>query len=283
VNERRYLSIGEVLGLLLEEFPDVTISKIRYLEGEGLIKPERTPSGYRKFYETDVDLLRLILREQKEHFLPLRVIRDRIETGEITAELARPTDAGHADPGGSTGAVHQPSAAASSAAGFTTVAGEPGPPPAGQPAPAPWSVSGSVSEPAPAPEPEGPGEPTEYTAAELAARCAISAELVGELESYGLLESRTVGSSRFYPAESLAIAHLAAAFHRHGIEARHLRAFRTAVDRELGVIEQLVTPLLRQRNPQARAAAAALARELGELGGALRGALVHRGLQQYTG
>ena len=70
-----HLSIGEVLGLLLEEFPDVTISKIRFLESQGLIEPERTPSGYRKFYEADVELLRLILREQREHFLPLRSSR----------------------------------------------------------------------------------------------------------------------------------------------------------------------------------------------------------------
>jgi DNA-binding transcriptional MerR regulator len=83
VTERPYLSIGEVLGLLLEEFPDVTISKIRFLESQGLIEPERTSSGYRKFYDADIERLRVILREQRENFLPLRVIRDRLETGEI--------------------------------------------------------------------------------------------------------------------------------------------------------------------------------------------------------
>jgi hypothetical protein len=90
MNERRYLSIGEVLGLLLEEFPDVTISKIRFLESQGLIDPERTASGYRKFYDEDVERLRVILREQRENFLPLRVIKDRLETGEI----ARPDPSG---------------------------------------------------------------------------------------------------------------------------------------------------------------------------------------------
>ena len=83
MTERPYLSIGEVLALLLEEFPDVTISKIRFLESQGLIDPERTPSGYRKFYEPDVERLRVILREQRENFLPLRVIRDRLENGQI--------------------------------------------------------------------------------------------------------------------------------------------------------------------------------------------------------
>ncbi|MEP7112426.1 MAG: MerR family transcriptional regulator, partial [Ilumatobacteraceae bacterium] len=68
MQERPYLSIGEVLGLLLDEFPDVTISKIRFLESQGLIDPERTASGYRKFYDNDVDLLRVILREQRENF-----------------------------------------------------------------------------------------------------------------------------------------------------------------------------------------------------------------------
>ena len=91
-----HLSIGEVLGLLLEEFPDVTISKIRFLESQGLIEPERTPSGYRKFFDDDVELLRVILREQRENFLPLRVIKDRIDSGEIEtgdrhADRAAPT------------------------------------------------------------------------------------------------------------------------------------------------------------------------------------------------
>jgi DNA-binding transcriptional MerR regulator len=83
--DKGYLSIGEVLSLLQDEFPDITISKIRFLESQGLIDPERTPSGYRKFYEVDLDRLRFILREQKDHFLPLRVIKDRLDDGEIGA------------------------------------------------------------------------------------------------------------------------------------------------------------------------------------------------------
>src|SRR5881397_1738971 len=77
--ERVHLSIGEVLGLLQREFPDVTISKIRFLESQGLIDPERTPSGYRKFYESDVSRLRWILHQQKENFLPLKVIKERLD------------------------------------------------------------------------------------------------------------------------------------------------------------------------------------------------------------
>src|SRR3954471_5611695 len=86
VAERAYLSIGEVLSLLREEFPDVTISKIRFLESQGLLDPERTPSGYRKFYEPDIERLRWILHQQKENFLPLRVIKDRLAGEESDAE-----------------------------------------------------------------------------------------------------------------------------------------------------------------------------------------------------
>jgi DNA-binding transcriptional MerR regulator len=79
MDEKNYLSIGEVLGLLLDEFPDVTISKIRFLESQGLIEPERTPSGYRKFSRQEIDRLRFILREQRENYLPLKVIRNRLD------------------------------------------------------------------------------------------------------------------------------------------------------------------------------------------------------------
>ncbi|MBO0713892.1 MAG: MerR family DNA-binding transcriptional regulator, partial [Acidimicrobiales bacterium] len=92
--DRAYLSIGDVLSLLREEFPDVTISKIRFLESQGLLDPERTPSGYRKFYEDDVERLRWILRQQRENFLPLKVIRDRLgaesERGASDEEVPSP-------------------------------------------------------------------------------------------------------------------------------------------------------------------------------------------------
>src|SRR6476659_6191481 len=78
-----HLSIGEVLSLLKDEFPDVTISKIRFLESQGLIDPERTPSGYRKFYEPDIDRLRWVLRQQRDHFLPLKVIKARLDQGGV--------------------------------------------------------------------------------------------------------------------------------------------------------------------------------------------------------
>ncbi|MEA3214410.1 MAG: hypothetical protein QOJ19_566, partial [Acidimicrobiia bacterium] len=81
MSERPHLSIGEVLSLLQDEFPDITISKIRFLESQGLLDPERTPSGYRKFYEQDLDRLRWILTQQRDHFLPLKIIKDRLDSG----------------------------------------------------------------------------------------------------------------------------------------------------------------------------------------------------------
>ena len=81
--ERTHLSIGEVLSLLQDEFPDVTISKIRFLESQGLLDPERTPSGYRKFYDDDIERLRWILPQQRDHFLPLKVIKDRLASGDL--------------------------------------------------------------------------------------------------------------------------------------------------------------------------------------------------------
>ena len=113
--DRSHLSIGEVLALLQEEFPDVTISKIRFLESQGLLDPERTPSGYRKFYEADIDRLRWILRQQKDHFLPLKVIKDRLdETGRSDrSHGARPRSATTAAPAGGGADEPGPSAARS--------------------------------------------------------------------------------------------------------------------------------------------------------------------------
>src|ERR1700709_2496020 len=96
-----HLSIGEVLNLLQDEFPDVTISKIRFLESQGLLDPERTPSGYRKFYEADLTRLRWILEQQREHFLPLKVIKERIANPEPEAPPEPPAPVVAAVPTGS--------------------------------------------------------------------------------------------------------------------------------------------------------------------------------------
>jgi DNA-binding transcriptional MerR regulator len=243
--ERPYLSIGEVLGLLLEEFPDVTISKIRFLESQGLIDPERTPSGYRKFYEADVERLRVILREQRENFLPLKVIRDRLERGAIDE----------------TGQTPAPPAAADDAE-----ADEAAPPQA-------EAVSNTTRRPATA----GGGA---LTAAELCARADISDRQLADLESFGLV-TRPSGPVAEYGASDVDIAVAAGGFLRQGVEARHLRGWKLAAEREAGLFEQLIMPLLRQRNPQARQQAVDNLQALGNLGAQLRTALLRAELRQH--
>ncbi|HLG66931.1 MAG TPA: MerR family transcriptional regulator, partial [Acidimicrobiales bacterium] len=112
MSSRTYLSIGDVLSLLRQEFPDITISKIRFLESQGLVNPERSPSGYRKFYDHDVERLRWVLRQQREHFLPLKVIRDR-----LVDQAGQPGGSGlQADPSGPDGSAEGAKAGAEVAA-----------------------------------------------------------------------------------------------------------------------------------------------------------------------
>lgn len=313
--EHPYLSIGEVLALLLEEFPDVTISKIRFLESQGLIDPERTPSGYRKFYDLDVDRLRVILREQRENFLPLRVIRDRLESGEIdeTGSLTPPRglrnvtvlerEPGTMDGGfDETGEVdipegtvvptsHHPAgqlriAPSPAAPPAVVLASVPSPSHAAAPvmaAPERTSVNPAVAFFAPNGTSSVPAETVHdtYVGSELCTMAGITAEQLAELESYGLLAGRGTGANALYSASDLAIARAAAGFLHRGIEPRHLRAWRQAAEREAALFEQLVLPLIRQRNPHSRQQAAALLTELARQGGELRAAILNSALQHH--
>lgn len=331
--EDPYLSIGEVLALLLEEFPDVTISKIRFLESQGLIDPERTPSGYRKFYDGDVDRLRVILREQRENFLPLRVIRDRLESGEIDETgstpprglrnvtlLERPSFDGGFDETGEfdvpAGTVvptaHHPAAQSrltsvvsatqiTIAASHAPVAAPPTPPTPPSPpvATAPavlTAVPPAAPPPAPAPAPSNPAATffasngqshsadtarDTYEVGELCTIAGITSKQLAELESYGLLAGRGAGTQALYSSSDLAIARAAAGFLERGVEPRHLRAWRQSAEREAALFEQLVLPLIRQRNPQSRQQAAATLAELSRQGSELREAILHSALQHH--
>jgi DNA-binding transcriptional MerR regulator len=302
-----HLSIGEVLGLLLEEFPDVTISKIRFLESQGLIEPERTPSGYRKFFDDDVELLRLILREQREKFLPLRVIKDRIDSGEIDAAPdgtpAGPDETSrHSREKPTKSAVSKHPAARRPPARAPEDA--PAEPPAEAAAPPPVQDAGGGEQPDP-PPPESPGsqdapppprrrrssEPSTSPAPtllpgvlvnreELCAMASVTPEQLAQLEDYGVVTHRP-GGSELYGDEAVEITAAAGGFLRAGVDARHLRAWRTSVEREAGLYEQLILPLLRQRNPQARAQVGARLTDLDGLGSKLRAALMRAALRQY--
>jgi DNA-binding transcriptional MerR regulator len=233
VSDRGYLSIGEVLSLLQDEFPDVTISKIRFLESQGLIDPERTPSGYRKFYPADIERLRFILREQKDNFLPLKVIKDRLDDTEEPA------------------------------------------PEAPERVPA-WMQDKSRS----AAAAELPG--VSFTIEELAAASGLPPAAITELEHFGLIIARKVGPSSYYDEQALTVARLAAGFYRHGIEARHLRMYRSIADRESSLFEQVILPLVKQRNPRAREEAGAALSELTRLGHEMRAVVLREALRSYT-
>jgi DNA-binding transcriptional MerR regulator len=385
MGERSYLAIGDVLALLREEFPDVTISKIRFLESRGLVDPERTPSGYRKFYEPDVERLRWILRQQREHFLPLKVIKGRLEHGmddpEVPAqhlfEVGEPPpsvtnrpklvgvngtgeakkkrddvalsafaslavaasggggvlersvssvpakDVEHSsgvesrrrDPMGPNeqGAITQPNDTSQSqqlSADHTTSEEKP----ASRRRRKPRRVVESTDKlPAassdahdPSAEDLRPGgeakasrahiatRPTSglpgagvsgvsFTIAELASASGLDMAGVEELESFGLIAGRTVAGVHCYDEEAVVVAKLAAGFAAYGIGARHLRLFKHAADRQTGLFAQVVTPLLRQRNPEARARAIEDLSELAGLGESLMRCFSQATLRELTG
>ncbi|NND75276.1 MAG: MerR family transcriptional regulator [Ilumatobacter sp.] len=275
-----HLSIGEVLALLLEEFPDITISKIRFLESQGLIDPERTPSGYRKFYDADVELLRCILREQRENYLPLRVIKDRLDSGEIdpTNETPRPR-----------GIRNLPDDDAPRAA--TDTRSRRADPPAGEATlftdtsltdepldDAPATLSETDPEPRPPAPSLLPG--VVLSRAELCSMASLSDDELAGLESYGVL-GPVAGSGGMYGEDELEIAATAQRFLQIGFDARHLRGWKVATDREAGLFEQMIQPLVRQRNPHAREQARAQLMEMEQLGGQLRNALMRATMRQY--
>ena len=252
--ERAHLSIGEVLGLLLDEFPDVTISKIRFLESQGLIEPERTASGYRKFTSAEVERLRFILREQREHYLPLKVIRSRLES-DTSEGLDRPElTPAH-------GLVDVPE---SVAAGHPSAKGRP-----------PRATAGAR----PAPDDEAPTG--SYSRDDLLSALGVPVSVLQQIRAAGLVEPRTVGGTEIYDEAARVIAAAAARLLELGIDARHLKGFRHSAERELTLYEQRVVPLMRQRSPGAREDALGLLDRLVEAGADLRDAIVAASVKQH--
>ena len=237
---RAFMSIGEVLSQLRAEFPDVTISKIRFLEAEGLIEPERTASGYRKFSRDDVSRLRYVLAAQRDHYLPLRVIKTHLEA--IDRGLEPPETPG--------GGPQVPRA-------LVVAEGLPGPD----------SFAREPSE-------------LRLSREELVTAAGLAPDQLDQIEQFGLLAPRPGG---YYDGDALVIAKTVAEMGAFGLEPRHLRSFRTAADREVGLVEQVVTPLVRQRNPEARGRAEEVARELAALSVKLHATLVRAGLRPQLG
>jgi DNA-binding transcriptional MerR regulator len=218
---RRLLTIGAVCRLLQSEYPDISISKIRYLEDQRLLEPKRTQGGYRLFGEDDVERLRTILRLQRDEFLPLRVIRQ--ELAQRSKGRKRKRSVGLGD-----------------------------------------------------------GE-EQFAMQELCERAGISRETAHELEAYGLLEPSRRNGDRLYGESDVEIATTCSRLAPFGIAPRHLRTFRTMADREAGLLEQLVAPALRSRNPERRKAGLEDLQTLAELAQELSQLLFWRDLRRVAG
>ena len=266
------VTIGEVLARLREDFPDVTISKLRFLEAEGLVEPRRTPAGYRKYSAADIARLRYVLAAQRDRFLPLRVIREQLDAMD-----------------------HEPDASVgpSTAVEQTNGAGAPRSAPEqrhgveGRAAGAGMTQTGAVMTPADAVVADAAGASfaeagsrARFSRDEVLTRCRLTDEMLTELEATGLLGARTPG---WYDGDALVVAQVAAAFAGYGLAPRHLRAYRAGADREVGVFAQLLAPLQRSSTAAGRSRAVDVARELTRLSQQLHGALVRIGLRDELG
>lgn len=241
-------TIGEVLAQLRPAFPELTISKIRFYEAQGLLNPQRTASGYRKFSGDDVARLRYILTAARDHYLPLKVIRAQLEAldrGETPAAAAQhglaAADDADDSPGDGTSEVDVPAELR------------------------PEAFDATPSE-------------LRLSRHELLRASGLSADQLAELEQYGLVTSRA--GSTYFDGDALLIAKIVAQISRYGLEARHLRPVKAAAEREVGLVEQVVSPMSRQRAPGARGQAQAAARELASLSVRLHAALVSAGLRR---
>ena len=280
--ERPYLSIGEVLGLLLEEFPDITISKIRFLESQGLIVPERTASGYRKFYDDDVERLRYILTEQKDKFLPLRVIKDRLDTPPTGTERPEPQ---RPEPRGIKNVVSASEVAEREEESVEQATATDSPVTKTHPASRVTKAVAATNErqaqsatrrPA-LPDPsDAVGRPATYSRAELLELSRLDEATLKDLEAFHLVTARQVGTQGLYDEHDLAVAEVARGFADAGFDVRHLKSWKISAEREAGLFEQRVLPVLRRRSPESRQESNELLDDLSDLGGRLRAILVAR-------
>jgi DNA-binding transcriptional MerR regulator len=230
---RQTMSIGEVLAQLRADFPDVTISKIRFLESEGLVQPERAPSGYRRFSHDDVARLRYVLTVQRDNYLPLRVIKEQLEQLDEGMALGAAHPDGAPRPAGRAGVTHV--------------------------------VAGVDHDP----------REVRLSRESLVEAAGIGAEFLAELESYGLVVPR----GGVFDADALVIARTAGELADYGLEPRHLRTIRSAAEREIGLVEQIVAPMLRQRSAEAKGRANETTREIGRLTARLHATLVEARLR----
>jgi len=301
-DEGSHLSIGEVLSQLQEEFPDVTISKIRFLESQGLIDPERTPSGYRKFYAVDVERLRWILQEQRDNFLPLKVIKDRLDAHdpEVEGTVVPPRTAPAATPATAAPPMVEATVAAAVETTVVEVAVahvQQSPDPAREQS---ENVEETVVD-ADVPstrrrvrdltlplvldgEPAADDGPDTYDRVALARAGEVTEADLDELESFGLIKPfYDDGIRAFYDRDALVCVRAAAVLAKHGVQPRHLKMYVHFTEREAALFHQVLAPYLRQRNPVSRARVDETIVDLVNEARSLRGALLRRAIDDALG
>lgn len=256
------MSIGSVLDLLRPDFPDITISKIRFLESEGLVSPERTPSGYRRFSVADVERLRFVLTAQRDQYLPLKVIKEQLEA---------------IDSGAATLGVREARARAADGAGAAAPGRVPGAAPTSNLTPPRrlGVVPGEVS-----PEELRFDHEIRVTRTDLLQQAGIDEKFLAELIRANLI---TPGAAGFFDTEAVTLARTAKALSEFGLEARHLRAFKLAADREAAMVAQIAAPIAKGRDADARARAEETVRELAALSLTLHTSLVKTAVRAALG
>ena len=225
-------TIGAVCKALETEFPDITISKIRYLEDQKLLSPRRTPGGYRLYSPSDVARLRTILRLQRDEFLPLRVIRQELVAG--SPETAEPS--------------------AASAEGRRR-----------------WRPNVSVTEVS-----------SYFTLEDVLEETRADAKLVAELEEYGVIKGELRNGRRYYDDTEREIVRAVTELARYGVGGRNLRVFRSSADREANLLQQILAPALRSRNPQRRKEAVEALENLAAVATQLKHLLLVRDLRKIA-
>jgi DNA-binding transcriptional MerR regulator len=231
--KEKALTIGAVCKQLEREFPDISISKIRYLEDQKLLAPRRTPGGYRLYAPADVDRLRTILRLQRDEFLPLRVIRQELAAGRADTEVAKP-DA----PSESRGGARRTFAL------------------------------------------RGPG--SLYRLSEVLDETGADQSLVKELEDFGVIKGERIDGETFYDDTEREIIRAVGELKRFGVGGRNLRVFRTSADREAALLEQILAPALRSRNPERRKEAVEALENLAAVASHLKHLLLVRDLRKLA-
>jgi len=228
VGEERLLTIGSVVERLRTEFPDVSVSKVRYLEEQGLVSPRRTKSGYRLFSQDDFSRLVRVLSMQRDEYLPLKVIRRELERSPAS--------------------------------------------------PLPSARQGLRKT-----DLVAMGEGREYTAEEVQQLTSADATLLNELEDYELVRARQVSGVRRYSETDTGIVGAAVQLAQLGLRPKNLRILKSGVDREIGLIEQVLLPALRSNRPDRRREGMDQLDDIVRAASQLRQLLLARGVRRLTG